>query len=91
MYEDKCSVTYETEYEESCTTQNEEKCEVGKHKHERDYAKVECYKMFILQTVYDTVTEQKCETKARVQQQLINGIFCPEERLNPPQCTSSFY
>ena len=64
---------------------------MGKHKHERDYAKVECYKMFILQTVYDTVTEQKCETKARVQQQLINGIFCPEERLNPPQCTSSFY
>ena len=31
--------------------------------------------MFILQTVYDTVTEQKCETKGSVQQKIINGLF----------------
>ena len=35
--------------------------------------------MFILQTVYDTVTEQKCETKARDQQTLIKTIFPPEK------------
>ena len=27
VYEDKCSVTYETEYEEVCTTKQEQKCE----------------------------------------------------------------
>ena len=27
VYEDKCSVTYETEYEEQCTTEQEQKCE----------------------------------------------------------------
>ena len=27
MYEDKCSVTYETEYEEVCITKQEQKCE----------------------------------------------------------------
>ena len=35
--------------------------------------------MFILQTVYDTVTEQKCETKARDQQTLIKTIFPPRK------------
>ena len=55
---------------------------MGKHKHKPYYAQLECYKMFILQTVYDTVTEQKCETKARVQQKLINGIVCKKKSTN---------
>ena len=88
MYEDKCSVTYEVRISVGQqpgfiyffldwvwrVLLHRERGEVrGKHKHyygQADYQ--DCYKIFILQTVYDTVTEQKCETKGRVQQKLIN-------------------
>ena len=75
VYEDKCSVTYETEYEEVCTTQQEQKCEAWitwKLKLKRAVMTLTLPDIndFIVsisnpwsQTKYDTVTETKCETQ----------------------------
>ena len=74
MYEDKCSVTYETEYTEVCTTQQEQKCEAWitwklKHNcHDSNFAFyindfIVSISNPVSQTKYDTVTETKCETQ----------------------------
>ena len=75
VYEDKCSVTYETEYEEVCTTQQEQKCEAWitwKLKLKRAVMTLTLPDIndFIVsisnpwsQTKYDVVTETKCETQ----------------------------
>ena len=65
MYEDKCSVTYETAYEEQCRTESEQvKDNISKSRDlriiEPDLRKLNV-KLQVCKTVYDTITEQKCE------------------------------
>ena len=50
VYEDKCSVTYETELEEQCTTQQEEKCET----------KYDTVTETKCETQYETVYDEQC-------------------------------
>ena len=62
MYEDKCSVTYETAYEEQCRTESEQvkaKMEISRSL-EPDMRKLNV-NLQVCKTVYDTITEQKCE------------------------------
>ena len=68
MYEDKCSVTYETAYEEQCRTESEQvkmvKDNISKSRDlriiEPDMRKLNVNPQ-VCKTVYDTITEQKCE------------------------------
>ena len=68
MYEDKCSVTYETAYEEQCRTESEQvKMVKAKMEISRDLRIIEPdmrklnVNLQVCKTVYDTITEQKCE------------------------------